>query len=279
MVTICITFRQRRPWRSKSLRTNHAFKIHHTFHETWPDILTNDPVYNGWDGNYAISRYIQDQCEELIGFRPDLLHPGIDLSRFRPTRECFSGGEPVIFHPARLLPWKGVHVTIDAFRALLDRGYDARLVLTDTQRIADWDCALPAYRQQILAAVDSMQLRDHVTFVSPAYAEMPALYDQADIVLYPTIQGEPYGLVPPEAMASGRPIIASRCGGISETVLHGETGWLVRPDDATDLADRIAGLLDNRALARRFGAAGRAHVAANLNVLDYVGTLERRYRA
>lgn len=231
----------------ESLRHQLGIAAHHTFHETWPDILTDRPLYRSWEGTYAISGYIQQQCAELIGFRPDLLHPGVDTERFRSGRKLFSGTGPMtLLHPARLLPWKGVHVSVDALQRLRDRGHNVRLVLTDTQRIADWDDALPGYRRQVLEQIENLRLAEAVRFVSARYDEMPALYDAADIVLYPTVQGEPYGLVPPEAMSAGRPVVASRCGGIVETVVDNETGFLVEPGDADHLADRIEVLLTDR---------------------------------
>ena len=86
---------------------------HHTFHETWPDVLADRPVYRTWDGNYAVSTFVQSGCERRLGFRPFLFPLAVDTTVFRRTRAAFSQpGEPVLLHPARLLPWKGVHYTI-----------------------------------------------------------------------------------------------------------------------------------------------------------------------
>jgi glycosyltransferase involved in cell wall biosynthesis len=60
-----------------------------------------------------------------------------------------------------------------------------------------------------------------------------------------------------EAMASGLPAVCSAIGGLPEVVRHGETGYLVAPGDAEELHDRLAELLDDDALARRMGRAGR----------------------
>lgn len=261
-----------------ALRRRLGLRAHHTFHETWPDVLTDRPVYRGWEGSYAISQFIQQECGRLIGFTPDLLSPGIDTARFRSTRMPFSHqSTPIIFHPARLLPWKGVHVSVAALRLLLDAGHSARLVLTDTQRIADWDEALPAYRRRIMSMIEDLDLSEHVTFVQAAYSDMPRLYNEADIVVYPTIKDEPFGLVPPEAMSSGRPVVAARCGGIVETVDHGVTGFLVEPDDPHDLADAIAALLSDQGKAREMGEKGRRRVESRFSVTSYIRELEMRY--
>lgn len=260
------------------LRRRQGFALHHTFHETWPDLLRMTPVYRAWDGNYAVSEFVQRSCATRIGFQPELLRLGVDVYRFRCTRAAFDGRQPVtILHPARLLPWKGVHTTVDALAWLTARGHDLRLLLTDTGRIADWEGELDVYRTQIGEQIRALGLASRVEFVAATYAEMPSLYDRADIVVYPTVADEPYGLVPLEAMSCGRPVVASRCGGIPETVLHGVTGYLVEPKDAAALAAGIALLLHDPAEARAFGAAGRARVVGSFSFGSYLAELERRY--
>jgi glycosyltransferase involved in cell wall biosynthesis len=252
--------------------------VHHTFHETWPDVLTNTPVYQNWQGNYAISAFIRDQCANWIGYRPEILHLGVDTERFQIMQPPFRNASRFcILHPARLLPWKGVHLSIQALRLLRDQGWDARLILTDTKRIADWDHALPAYREKLLTLVDSLGLGSNVEFVSAAYADMPTLYNTVDVVLYPTIKDEPLGLVPLEAMACGRPVVASRSGGIVESVVHGTTGYLVRPDDAVELAQRIALLLSNPRGSIAMGASGRRRVEESFSAEAHATALTQRY--
>ena len=96
-------------------------RVFHTFHETWPDVLREQPVYRTWSGNYTPSRHVQEQCQSLLGFSPTLLPLGVDIENFKSSRECFSSGlRPVILHPARLLPWKGAETSVRALRLLVD---------------------------------------------------------------------------------------------------------------------------------------------------------------
>ena len=76
----------------------------------------------------------------------------------------------------------------------------------------------------------------------------------------PTIAQEGLSRTSVEAMASGIPVIASRIGGLPFTVNDGVTGLLFEPGDPADLARQIARLLDDPALRRRMGLAGRATV-------------------
>jgi glycosyltransferase involved in cell wall biosynthesis len=88
-------------------------------------------------------------------------------------------------------------------------------------------------------------------------ASLPELYAQADICVVPSVCEEAFGIVALEAMAAGRPVVASRAGGLQFTVVEGETGWLFSPGDAGELAERLDALLDDPGLRHRMGAAGR----------------------
>ncbi len=254
--------------------------VFHTFHETWPDLLREQPVYRLWRGNYAVSRHIEEQCRTLLGFSPMLLHLGVDTDRFCSKTECFSSGSrPTILHPARLLPWKGVETSLRALRWLIDKGHDATLMLTDTQRIADWNRELTDYRRRILHLMDELQLSSHVVMVTASHQEMPALYERADIVIYPTVGEEPYGLVPVEAMSCSRPIIATNSGGIPETVSDGVTGYIVEKGDAAALATQLSKLISDPVLARRLGAAGRRRAVEMFDETRYVSTLLEHFDA
>ena len=88
-------------------------------------------------------------------------------------------------------------------------------------------------------------------------ADLPRHYREADICLVPTIAQDSLSRTSVEAMASGIPVIASRIGGLPYTVTDGVTGLLFEPGDPVDLARQIARLLDDPALRRRMGLAGR----------------------
>ncbi len=261
------------------LRPFLRFRLHHTFHETWPDMLHERPVYRHWDGNYAVSRFVQDECASRLGFRPRLLRLCVDTSRFRTSRQSLSDGRtPVILHPARLLPWKGVHVSVQMLAALRRRGVHAKLILTDTARIADWNQELTRYRKEILQLIAALDLQDLVEFRPVSYAEMPLLYEEADIVIYPTVGDEPFGLVPLESMSCKRPIVASLSGGIAETIVHDQTGFVFERENAEALRGRISQLLGDPELARRMGVAGRAHVVRHFDMQPYVASLLGLYQ-
>ena len=87
--------------------------------------------------------------------------------------------------------------------------------------------------------------------------ELPEHYHAADICLVPTIAQDALSITSVEAMAAGIPVIASRIGGLPYTVNDGVTGLLCEPGNPTDLAEKIARLLDDPPLRRQMGLAGR----------------------
>jgi spore coat protein SA len=113
-------------------------------------------------------------------------------------------------------------------------------------------------------------------FIPPA--DMPRTYLLGDVFVGPSQIEEGLGLVFLEAAAAGLPIIATRQGGIPEVVRDGFNGLLLRqPDDATELAEKIIGLLGDVSLRQRLGQQGRDWVESNFSWERIAGTLEAFY--
>ena len=106
---------------------------------------------------------------------------------------------------------------------------------------------------------------------------MPELYARADVVVYPTIGDEPFGLVPIEAMACGRPVVVTNSGGLIESVVEGRTGYVVDRGSVTMLADAMETFAARPDIRREMGAAGRRHVLAHFSLNRYVDELLARY--
>jgi glycosyltransferase involved in cell wall biosynthesis len=99
-------------------------------------------------------------------------------------------------------------------------------------------------------------LRTHV-----AHDEVMAAFAHCAMGIVPSRWEEPFGFVALEANAVGRPVVATRVGGLASVVHDGVTGVLVEPRDPPSLAAAIQGLLDDPVRATAMGAAGRAHAA------------------
>jgi glycosyltransferase involved in cell wall biosynthesis len=96
-----------------------------------------------------------------------------------------------------------------------------------------------------------------------AHSELAELYAAADICTVPSVWHEPFGMVALEAMATGRPVVASKVGGLVESVVDGETGFHALPDDPQSWADKLGRLLDNPKLRIEMGRNGRQRVESH----------------
>lgn len=94
----------------------------------------------------------------------------------------------------------------------------------------------------------------------------------ADVIVCPS-RFESLGMVHLESMAMARPVVSMNNGGPAETVVEGQTGYLVPPDDPDALADRVVRLLRRPALRGRMGEAGRARVLARYTAQGYAGQM------
>jgi glycosyltransferase involved in cell wall biosynthesis len=100
----------------------------------------------------------------------------------------------------------------------------------------------------------------------------------ASVVAIPSIWPEPFGLVGIEALATGRPVIASLTGGITDWLEPGVTGLGVRPGDSVQLSRALGDLLDDPARQHAMGLAGRQMVAARYSRQRHVEALLDAYR-
>jgi glycosyltransferase involved in cell wall biosynthesis len=238
-----------------------------TVHEVWSECICQHLLQRAqWDQIITfcdwVTRGILEQAPHLTNLRK--IYPGIDLQQFSPenrhpkwAERLGLEGRPVILHPARMLPWKGVLYSVRAMEIIRREYPDALLVVTDTEDIVDWVRELKGYKEEVLQEIAALGLQKNVITQPFPYVELPWVYNYCDVVIYPTIGEEPFGLVPVEAMACARPTVVTRSGGMVESVVDGETGFIIEKENAEALADRILTLLRDKDLAGRFGQAGR----------------------
>ena len=223
----------------------------------------------------ANSRFIAAHIEANYGIGPGrvrVIPRGIDLGRFDPERTAdervrrlaraweLPEAAPVILLPGRLTRWKGQAVLIDALAILGRRDLVCVLVGADQGRTG--------YRRELQARADRHGLGAMLRIAGHC-DDMPAAYLLADVVVSASTDPEAFGRVAVEAQAMGRPLVASDHGGARETIVAGETGWLVPPGDAAALAEALARALAleppaRRALAARAIAHARAHYGRDL---------------
>ena len=207
-----------------------------------------------------------DEVAELVALgvsadRIDVVPCGVDVDHFTPSRRASGHAVPRILTVSRLVPRKGVDTVVRALGRLAGlAGPPPELVVAGGPTAMTLDDDAEVARLRAIAAAEGVADRVHfVGRVAPA--QMPDLMRSADIVACLPAY-EPFGLVPLEAMACGRPVVAARVGGLADTVVDGHTGLHVPPGDADAAARALGALLADPARAERLGRAGRARAEA-----------------
>ena len=227
------------------------------FRLTRPTYLQQRALGAGVGRFIAVSREVERHLEEKFGWHAPkvvVIPNAIDPARFRlasdpQLRAALSrdGSRPIVLATARLAAQKGLGYLLDAVSELPA----IQLVIAgDGPDLGDLEAQ--AQRLALGDRVDFLGHRDDV-------AELLAC---ADVVALPSLyEGLPLSVL--EAMAAGKPVVATAIGGTDEAIVDGETGVLVEPRDAAALAEALDGLISDPARAARLGAAGRRHVEEN----------------
>jgi len=219
-----------------------------------------------------------DELSELVALGLPASHAtvipcGVDTSRFRPGPGSADGGSGRLLYVGRLVERKGIGNVIEALESLpgvtldiaggpppdrLDDDEDVRRLRHLAERFG------VAGRVRFLGAVDR--------------AAVPGLMRSADIVV-DVPWYEPFGIVPVEAMACGRPVVGSAVGGLLDTVMPGVTGELVPPRRPDLLAPVLDRLLMAPGLRSDYGRAGRARAVREYQWSRVASATARVYAA
>lgn len=192
------------------------------------------------------------------------LTPGVDTSIFTPDidgttiRQRYGLGErPVVVCVSRLVPRKGQDVLISALPAIREQIGDAALLLVGKG----------PYEKDLRELAARHRVTEHVMITGGvSHAELAQHYAAGDLFAMPCrtrrlgMDVEGLGIVFLEASATGLPVLAGDSGGAPDAVLDGRTGRVVDGSDPSAVAAAAVGMLADRELAGRYGAAGRQWV-------------------
>lgn len=186
----------------------------------WPD-LSVSTIYNGFDPKQFFP-VAKEEARRRLGL---------------PERE-----KSVLF-VGNLLPVKGVHFLLQAFKQIVPDGNGIRLYLVGDGPL----------RAELARQAEELGIAAHVTFLGrKPYDEIPLWISSADVVALTSLsEGLPSILL--ETMGCGRPMVATDVGGISEVLRNGETGWLVPSENVEHIAASLREILEDEELCRRMG--------------------------
>ncbi|PKL10634.1 MAG: hypothetical protein CVV52_17425 [Spirochaetae bacterium HGW-Spirochaetae-8] len=197
-----------------------------------------------------------------------VIYQGIPIERFPLRPEAGTRHIPVrILYAGQLHAYKGVHTLIAALDRLTTQTRIPPFTLTVVGKgPEDYTNSLKEAAAQTSFPVDFRGLVPH--------AEMPAVYQEHDVFVFPSIWEEPFGLTHLEAMASGLPVVSTANGGQGEFLVDDGNALTFLPEDVAGLARQLTRLLTDDDLYGRLAHAGRATAVEGFSFSRYVDELE-----
>ncbi|MFB0558967.1 MAG: glycosyltransferase family 4 protein [Dehalococcoidales bacterium] len=245
---------------SAVLRFSHTFNIG-TFHA-----CHGRPGYNfGWPvttvmvkrrarklhGKIAVSKPAMDFASKYVSGDYTIIPNGIDLTHFSPDVppiDEFCDGKLNILFVGRLESRKGLKYLLKAYKLVQGEFSNSRLII-----VGPGTRLRGKYKRQVKR--DGLE---NVVFVGYVpYEELPRYYKTADIFCSPATGRESFGIALLEAMAVGKPIVASNIDGYANLITHGAEGLLVPPKDDRALAQALISLMADESLRQQMKAKER----------------------
>ncbi len=222
----------------------------------------------------ATSESIRGHIQERYNVDADkisLVYRGVEEKVFSPDRVRQSNlvalrekwgitgnTKPVIMLPGRFSRLKGQDIFLQSLARIKEYDFLAILVGDTNEN--------PAFTEGLVGQIRQLGLKDRVKMVGYC-TDMSTALMLSDIVVSATsTEPEAFGRTIVEAMAMGKPVVATAHGGSLETVIDGKTGWLVRPLDAEDMARALKEALKDGERCIRFGESGRKQVHTNFTL-------------
>lgn len=204
------------------------------------------------DGRIAVSKPAMEFVSKFFPGEYEIIPNGVDVERFALAQpiERFADGKTNILFLGRLESRKGLKYLLMAYSRLKWKHPDTRLIIVGGGNPGE----------DALSLIGERGLRD-VEFVGAVpYDDVPRYYQTADIFCAPNTGRESFGIVLLEAMAAGKPVVASRIDGFSRVMSNGVEGLLVRPKRDAELAFALERLIVDGRLRQEMGARARITV-------------------
>jgi glycosyltransferase involved in cell wall biosynthesis len=213
--------------------------------------------------------------------RVHTIYNGIDLQRFRPDcsgaevrRACgFAPDAPVAGFVGRLVPWKGPDRFLEACARVAQAYPPARFLLVGSTL-----AAYTGYAERLERSAAELGLSGRVAFRLNR-TDVPQHLAAMDVFVHASVRPEPFGIVVIEAMAAGRPVIATAAGGVLEIIDHPDAGVLVPPGDVEAMAAAMLALLRDGSRRARLGETARRLALERYDIRMVIQRIEAIFRA
>lgn len=274
--------------------------------------FSRDPFYSGVDGSLGLSpkdfsvmlrfsdlqiansNFIADQLQHGFSGKGNVhvVYNGVDDACFNSERWSHQAGvlrhewnvqegETVFLFAGAIVPEKGVIHLVNAFSSLNKKFPKIHLVLVGSSDL--WGSERSGnrnysnYESQVLQVLNSPDIKPKVHVLGRvSQSRMPSIYAACDVLIVPSVWREAFANVVIEALASGRPVIASRIGGFKE-VINERCGLLVSPGDEKELIEAMQILVENPSLQKHL-AEGALEESRRFSWKDAASQLDSIYR-
>jgi glycosyltransferase involved in cell wall biosynthesis len=213
-------------------------------------------------GILACSSHVGEAQAGLCPRRPiRVVYPGIDLERFDPralptpaearARLRLPLEGPLIGIVGRLQRWKGIHVLIEAMPSVVGQHPSAHCFVVGGPHALE-----PDYRNELIRLIEALGLQDHI-LLAGHQRDVDVWMQAADVIVHAS-DNEPFGMVIIEAMAIGKPVIATASAGPKEIITDGVDGLLFPIADPNSLTTALMRCLADKELRERIAQKARA---------------------
>lgn len=211
--------------------------------------------------NLIIKRYLKKYADKIIAVsdalkrililngitNTEVIHNGINVREYEVDQEAVSifkknnglGNQKIVLFSGRISEEKGINQAVESFGLILKDFPESQFVVAGSDGLGFNQSILPI---KFLGWLN----REDVKLVFAA----------SDVVLFPSICFDTFGMIVLEAMAARKPVIGTCFGGAREVIADGETGYIVNPYNIKTMADKVVDFLKNKEKAQEFGQRG-----------------------
>jgi glycosyltransferase involved in cell wall biosynthesis len=191
-----------------------------------------------------------------------------EVLEIRTNEFLLQSNEIVIALVGRISRWKGQMILLEAFNKLAQKTENIKLIFVGAPPPNQEN-----FQYDLEEKIKTYQLEKKVLII-PFQNDIHKIWQAIDIAVVPSTEPEPFGMVAIEAMLAKKPIVASNHGGLKEIILNNETGFLVAPNNETDLIIALEKLIQSESLRKQMGEQGQQRVIQEFSVAHYVTSFE-----
>ena len=224
------------------------------------------------DLNYAqfASKYLKKTTLQIESTDNDeqILPWGLDIKSY-PYKEISSNPKSLLY-AGQLVPHKGVHTAVEALKIITQKQMYKSTVLTIVG-----GAVIPEYKTYLIKLINDLGLEKNVRFGGSVKREsLPSIYREHDILIFPSIWNEPFGITLLEAMSSGLAIVGTGTGGSAEIIKDNVNALIFEKENAEACADRIMRLMKDSVLFETLRKNGRETVEKYFSIDKMIDKIE-----